>query len=188
MKCTYHFAIFQAHEMIYRNFICKLCSSILEFATQLGLLFACFGLWLWFICWLLSRFGLKKITSLWYYLAMAMYIEKWLTSVLNFGILERSRVMIWFAFISDHLRGIQVFFKKKIYCVFLDGFFVLLSRLELRWLITLQVLLTAFRSLPPLFEETPNAVHELTIASNIPNSILLPPFAVFSFFHFLGSY
>lgn len=32
-------------------------------------------------------------------------------------------------------------------------------------LVYLQVLLTEFRSLPPLFEETPNAVHELTIAS-----------------------
>ncbi|CAL5439250.1 unnamed protein product [Camellia sinensis] len=28
-----------------------------------------------------------------------------------------------------------------------------------------RVLLTEFRSLPPLFEETPNAVHELTLAS-----------------------
>ncbi|GMQ05752.1 hypothetical protein CsSME_00050648 [Camellia sinensis var. sinensis] len=31
----------------------------------------------------------------------------------------------------------------------------------------LKVLLTEFRSLPPLFEETPNAVHELTIARDI---------------------
>ena len=31
-----------------------------------------------------------------------------------------------------------------------------------------QVMLTGFRSLPPLFEATPNAVHELTIASNVP--------------------
>ncbi|GMQ05871.1 hypothetical protein CsSME_00050707 [Camellia sinensis var. sinensis] len=31
----------------------------------------------------------------------------------------------------------------------------------------LKVLLTEFRSLPPLFEETPNAVHELTLASNL---------------------
>ncbi|KAF7840426.1 26S proteasome non-ATPase regulatory subunit 8-like protein A [Senna tora] len=31
----------------------------------------------------------------------------------------------------------------------------------------LKVLLTQFRSLPPLFEETPNAVHELTIARDI---------------------
>ncbi|KAL7167767.1 hypothetical protein ACSBR2_038263 [Camellia fascicularis] len=28
----------------------------------------------------------------------------------------------------------------------------------------LKVLLTEFRSLPPLFEETPNVVHELTLA------------------------
>ncbi|CAL5442697.1 unnamed protein product [Camellia sinensis] len=35
----------------------------------------------------------------------------------------------------------------------------------------LKVLLTEFRSLPPLFEETPNAVHELTLAiSRIPQS------------------
>ncbi|GMN31457.1 hypothetical protein TIFTF001_003265 [Ficus carica] len=31
----------------------------------------------------------------------------------------------------------------------------------------LKVLLTGFRSLPPLFEDTPNAVHELTIARDI---------------------
>ncbi|KAL7189136.1 hypothetical protein ACSBR1_038911 [Camellia fascicularis] len=31
----------------------------------------------------------------------------------------------------------------------------------------LKVLLTEFRSLPPLFEETPNAVHELTLARDI---------------------
>jgi len=31
----------------------------------------------------------------------------------------------------------------------------------------LQVLLTGFRSLPPLFENTPNAAQELTIASKI---------------------
>ncbi|KAJ1389715.1 Proteasome component [Sesbania bispinosa] len=31
----------------------------------------------------------------------------------------------------------------------------------------LKVLLTEFRSLPPLFEDTPNAVHELTIARDI---------------------
>lgn len=30
-----------------------------------------------------------------------------------------------------------------------------------------QVFLTEFKSLPPLFEETPNAVHELTLASKI---------------------
>lgn len=35
----------------------------------------------------------------------------------------------------------------------------------------LQVLLTKFRSLPPLFEDTPNAVHELTLASKILYSI-----------------
>lgn len=41
----------------------------------------------------------------------------------------------------------------------------------------LQVLLTGFRSLPPLFADTPNAVHELTIASNIlpPISTVPPP-------------
>lgn len=33
--------------------------------------------------------------------------------------------------------------------------------------IFLQVLLTKFPSLPPSFQETPNAVQELTIASNI---------------------
>jgi len=39
------------------------------------------------------------------------------------------------------------------------------------------VLLTGFRSLPPLFADTPNAVHELTIASNIlpPISTVPPP-------------
>ncbi|KAF4389435.1 hypothetical protein G4B88_006494 [Cannabis sativa] len=31
----------------------------------------------------------------------------------------------------------------------------------------LKVMLTEFRSLPPLFEETPNAVHELTLARDI---------------------
>ncbi|THG08519.1 hypothetical protein TEA_002152 [Camellia sinensis var. sinensis] len=31
----------------------------------------------------------------------------------------------------------------------------------------LKVLLTKFRSLPPLFEETPKAIHELTLASNL---------------------
>ncbi|XP_028113996.1 26S proteasome non-ATPase regulatory subunit 8 homolog A-like [Camellia sinensis] len=31
----------------------------------------------------------------------------------------------------------------------------------------LKVLLTEFRSLPPLFEETPNAVHELTLSNNV---------------------
>ena len=30
-----------------------------------------------------------------------------------------------------------------------------------------QVLLTQFRSLPPLFEDTPNAIHELSLASNV---------------------
>ncbi|CAL5438805.1 unnamed protein product [Camellia sinensis] len=34
-------------------------------------------------------------------------------------------------------------------------------------LFQLKVLLTEFRSLPPLFEETPNAVHELTLARDI---------------------
>lgn len=33
------------------------------------------------------------------------------------------------------------------------------------FILFLQVLLTGFRSLPPLFEDTPNAVHELTVAS-----------------------
>ncbi|KAL9329073.1 hypothetical protein ACSQ67_004076 [Phaseolus vulgaris] len=37
----------------------------------------------------------------------------------------------------------------------------------------LKVLLTGFRSLPPLFADTPNAVHELTIASNTLRSNLL---------------
>ncbi|GAB4834604.1 26S proteasome non-ATPase regulatory subunit 8 A [Ancistrocladus abbreviatus] len=36
-----------------------------------------------------------------------------------------------------------------------------------RLLSQLKVLLTGFRSLPPLFEETPNAVHELSIARDI---------------------
>ena len=30
-----------------------------------------------------------------------------------------------------------------------------------------QVLLTQFRSLPPLFEDTPSAIHELSLASNV---------------------
>lgn len=33
----------------------------------------------------------------------------------------------------------------------------------------IQVLLTRFRSLPPLFEDTPNAVQELMIASKVPD-------------------
>ncbi|XP_052209623.1 26S proteasome non-ATPase regulatory subunit 8 homolog A [Diospyros lotus] len=36
-----------------------------------------------------------------------------------------------------------------------------------RLLSQLKVLLTSFRSLPPLFEETPNAIHELTLARDI---------------------
>lgn len=47
----------------------------------------------------------------------------------------------------------------------------------------LQVLLTGFRSLPPLFADTPNAVQELTIASNTLHSIqFLWCFFTFSLF------
>lgn len=55
----------------------------------------------------------------------------------------------------------------------------------------LQVLLTGFRSLPPLFADTPNAVHELTIASNIlpSNQLHCPPKKTFmhlySYRHFI---
>ncbi|KAL5552423.1 hypothetical protein UlMin_002599 [Ulmus minor] len=40
----------------------------------------------------------------------------------------------------------------------------------------LKVLLTEFRSLPPLFEDTPNAIHELTLATNILYLIRILPF------------
>lgn len=48
----------------------------------------------------------------------------------------------------------------------------------------LQVKLTEFRSLPPLFEDTPNAVQELTLASNILYSISWDLYISFAFFLF----
>lgn len=40
-------------------------------------------------------------------------------------------------------------------------------RIQPFFLLILQVSLTKFSSLPPLFQNTPNAVHELTLASNV---------------------
>lgn len=55
-------------------------------------------------------------------------------------------------------------------CVCLDWlifFFLQQMRIQPFFLLILQVSLTKFSSLPPLFQNTPNAVHELTLASNV---------------------
>lgn len=111
---------------------------------------------------------------------MAMYKEKWEMSVWKFDIFGPPG--LWFdshwaqtarhefgPFISGSYYNFNWIFR-----------FACTGWVEISFSDFLQVLLTGFRSLPPLFEDTPDAVHELTIASNILNSILLPHLLLFS--------